>query len=65
MSRVEHQTTRDMYRAVQVAYRTAIELGQSPVDRVARRLQVSPRVARQRIYRARRAGYPMEEHDGV
>lgn len=50
-----------MYRAVQLAYRSAIEHGKSPVDAVAERLGVTPRVAKQRIYRARRAGYEMSD----
>lgn len=54
-SDVRHRTV-DQLALVATTYRIAITDGKSPVDAVADRLEISQRLAKQRIYRARRAG---------
>lgn len=48
--------TADMLIRVAAIYRGAVEAGRSPVDAVAGKLDITPEAAKQRIYRARRAG---------
>lgn len=48
--------TADMLIRVGSIYRAAVEQGSSPVEAVAAKLGITYEAAKQRIYRARRAG---------
>jgi Mn-dependent DtxR family transcriptional regulator len=52
---VRHRTIEQLARVATI-YRLAIEDGRSPVDEVARRLQITPGAAKRRIRRARESG---------
>ena len=57
-------STRDTLARVASIYRNAVADGKSPVDAVARDLDITANVAKQRIHRTRRAGLlNPEEHD--